>query len=213
MDDWRRDRSRARRSEIAALLKAYPNATPVRALNGALKASKKDFAGARGEYERALQLDANSLEALTGLVMLDLTQKNMAAARARVETRLATQPNRSELLSSRRPCLRRGEGFWESRGACCAISSRSIRRIWAGYAMLGQVYLAQAEAGPGESRSSRSERAPIRRTHSSRLVVAMILEMQKKVPEAKQKYDEVLAINPRSVDCRKQPCIPVCRGE
>ena len=52
--------------EVAALLKAYPNVTPVRSLNGALKASKKDFSGARGEYERALQLDANSVRGAHG---------------------------------------------------------------------------------------------------------------------------------------------------
>ena len=83
---WAQGQTARAEVEVAALLKAYPNASRVRALNGALKASKKDFSGARGEYERALQLDANSIEALTGLVMLDLTQKNVAAARARVET-------------------------------------------------------------------------------------------------------------------------------
>ena len=65
--------------------------------------------------------------------------------------------------------------------------------------MLGQVYSGPAEAGSRRKPSSRSARAPIRKTQSSRLVVAMILEMQKKIPEAKQKYDEVLAIDQRSV--------------
>jgi len=183
--------------EISTLLKTYPNATQVHAVNGALKAARKDFSGARGDYERALQLDANSIEAFSGLVSLDLAQKNMAAARSRVETKLAAQPDRPEFLS-----LAARVYFAERDFAKTETVLRHLievdRANMDGYSMLGQVYLAQRKLD--EAKAEFDKRASANpKDATSRLVVGMILELQKKVPEAKQKYDEVLAIDPRSL--------------
>jgi tetratricopeptide (TPR) repeat protein len=183
-------------TEIASLLKQYPNATGVHSLNGALKASRKDFAGARGEYERALQLDANSLEALQGLVTLDLSQGNFAGARTRVETRLTAEPDRSQLLVLAARVYAAEKNFGKAEQTLqhlIAVDSSNLN----GYAMLGQVYLAQRKLE--EAKSEFTKRASANpKDASSRLVVAMILEMQKRVPEARKAYDEVLAIDPRS---------------
>ena len=84
---------------MAALLKQYPNASPIHSLSGAIKVTSKDFAGARTEYERALALDPKSIEALRGLTMVDPAQKNGTRARARLETELTSQPDRTELLA------------------------------------------------------------------------------------------------------------------
>ncbi|NOT26853.1 MAG: tetratricopeptide repeat protein [Acidobacteria bacterium] len=184
-------------AEIAALVKEYPDVALVRVLNGTLKGAKKDVAGARGEYERALQLDANSVDALTGLVVLDLNQGNVAAARARVETRLRAQPDRTDLL------MLAARVYFDTRDMAKAEGVlRHLIQIdsanMSGYAMLGQVYLAQrkldeAKAEFDKRAASNPKDAP------SRLIVAMILEVQGKVPEAKQKYEEVLTIEPRSL--------------
>ena len=164
---------------------------------GALKAARKDFSGARGEYERALQLDANSLEALAGLVALDLSQKNVAAARARVETRLAAQPDRADLLGLAARMYLAGRDMGKAEGVLRHLIEVDPGNM-NGYAMLGQVYLAQRKLD--EAKAEFDKRASANpKDAPSRLVVAMILEMQQKVPEAKQKYEEVLAIDSRSL--------------
>jgi tetratricopeptide (TPR) repeat protein len=184
-------------AEISALLKTYPNATQVHALNGALKATRKDFSGARGDYERALQLDANSFEALSGLVSLDLAQKNMAAARNRVEARLRAQPDRSELLTLAARVYFADRDFGRAEEVLRHLVEVDGANM-SGYSMLGQVYLAQQKLDAAKAEFDKRATANPKDA-TSRLVVGMILELQKKVPEAKQKYDEVLAIDPRSL--------------
>jgi Flp pilus assembly protein TadD len=61
-------------------------------LNGALKLQKKDVAGARVEYEKALSIAPDSVEALAGLTGVDLLQNKAPQARERVEKRLASEP-------------------------------------------------------------------------------------------------------------------------
>jgi tetratricopeptide (TPR) repeat protein len=166
-------------------------------LNGALKATKKDFSGARGEYERALQLDANSLEALTGLVLLEISQKNVPAARARVETRLAIQPDQPDVLTLAARVYVAGRDFGRAEETLRHLIEVDPANM-AGYSMLGQVYLAQRKLDAAKAEfDKRASANP--KDFTSRLVVGMILEMQKNVPEAKRKYDEVLALNPRSL--------------
>ncbi len=65
---------------------------------GSLALFKKDKAGARRAFEKTLQLDPNSTEALYGLLVLDAEAKNFPAAKARVEARLAKTPNDPTLL-------------------------------------------------------------------------------------------------------------------
>jgi tetratricopeptide (TPR) repeat protein len=110
---------------------------------------------------------------------------------------LATQPDRSDLLS-----LAARVYVAERDPAKAEEVLRHLIEVdpsnMAGYSMLGQLYLSQrkldaAKAEFDKRASANPQDAP------ARLVVAMILEMQQKVPEAKQKYEEVLAINQRSM--------------
>jgi len=183
--------------EIAALLKEYPNASPVHALNGAFKATHKDVVGARAEYERALQLDPNSIEALTGLAMLDVVEKNAARARARVETRLAAQPDRPELLALAAQVYVAEKDFGKAEQALHHLIEVDPANMY-GYSMLGQVYLIQQKLDAAKVEFEKRARLNARDA-TAHLMVAMILEKQQKVPEAKKKYDEVLAIDARSV--------------
>ena len=163
-------------------------------------------------YERALQLDANSLEALTGLVMLDLTQKNVDG---RAGTSRDTAGDHSPI--GRISSLSRPVSTWLDRDFGRAEATlRHLIEVdpanMTGYAMLGQVYLAQRKLDAAKAEfDKRASANP--KDATSRLVVGMILEMQKKVPEAKQKYDEVLAHQSAFVGCCEQPGLHLCRGK
>ena len=62
-------------TELAKLAKAYPDAAAVRIQRGILFGRQRNMAGARAEFEAALKSDPKSVEALGGLVALDLAAK------------------------------------------------------------------------------------------------------------------------------------------
>ncbi len=75
--------------ELAQLAKRFPDSPAVHTQLGMLLGRRNDVAGARGEFERALVLEPGNVEALGGLIALDLAAKNYAAARARIDKQLA----------------------------------------------------------------------------------------------------------------------------
>ncbi len=66
---------------------AIPTSPSVHALSGVLAGLKGNESAAKAHFERALQLDPKSLEAVRGLVALDLAARRPREARARVESR------------------------------------------------------------------------------------------------------------------------------
>jgi tetratricopeptide (TPR) repeat protein len=79
-------------NEIRILLSKHPKFAPGYAYLGTLWLGKKNKAAARRAFERALELDSASPEALVGLVLIDLSYKKPAVARSRVEAFLAKSP-------------------------------------------------------------------------------------------------------------------------
>lgn len=84
--------------EMRVLLVKYPNVSAVHSQIGVLYLAKRDHVAAKRSFERSLVLDGGSLEALAGLVRLDLASKNATGARARVEARLTQTPSDARLL-------------------------------------------------------------------------------------------------------------------
>jgi len=70
---------------------------------GTLYALKKDFPTSRGWFERAVKLDPRQLDAISGLVGLDLTANRPADAKARAEALATANPRSvsSQLLLAR----------------------------------------------------------------------------------------------------------------
>jgi len=86
-------------SQLRTLLARYPNTAQAHALMGALFLGKKDQVDAKRAFARALELDPSSPEAVTGLVVIELSNKNVAAARAHVEAYVGKrQPGSAPLL-------------------------------------------------------------------------------------------------------------------
>jgi len=71
-------------TEIGRLLKLYPRAPAVQALRGTMYLLKGNAAAARTAYQLAFDADPGSIAALTGLTMLDVQEKRLAQARARI---------------------------------------------------------------------------------------------------------------------------------
>jgi tetratricopeptide (TPR) repeat protein len=88
----------AAEKEVMLLAKSGPNIAEVHAVLGDFYWAKGDLARARESYTRALQLRDTSVDALAGLVRVDVAQKRPDLARARIEERLAKMPNDGTLL-------------------------------------------------------------------------------------------------------------------
>jgi len=94
-----------RRNEFDKALKALdvlekkqPNNPATYNLKGRTLVAKRDIAGARQNFERALQIDPSYLPAATGLAGLDLIEKNVAQAKKRYESVLAADPKNAAAM-------------------------------------------------------------------------------------------------------------------
>ena len=83
---------------IAALEKKQPANPLPHVLRGSALLAKRDAAGARRSFERALELDPAYFQAAAGLADLDLAEKKPDAARRRFEALLAKDPKNLQAL-------------------------------------------------------------------------------------------------------------------
>jgi tetratricopeptide (TPR) repeat protein len=124
------------------VLSKHPDAAQAHALMGALWLAKRDQTAAKRSFERALELDPASPEALTGLVVIDLSHKNPVAARARVEAFLARSPGAPAALLMAAKLY----GLTEDRHRVEETLTRALRADPSNpqvYHLLGQIYVSQ----------------------------------------------------------------------
>ena len=179
--------------EITRLSTEYPNVAAVRVQRGVLFGRQRDLTRARAEFDAALKLDANSVEALGGLVALDLAAKQPTAALARVKDRSAAPDASSALLML---AARTNAAAGDSQSA-----EQLLRRVlekdasyMPAYSALGQLYLQQRRLDAAlkefEALAARDPKpvAPL-------TLIGMILQAQGKTAEARAKYESVMAID------------------
>ncbi len=180
-------------TELAKLAKAYPDAAAVRIQRGILFGRQRNMAGARAEFEAALKSDPKSVEALGGLVALDLAAKDSAAAIARVKDR-AAQPDASTemLMLAARTYARAGDSQSAEQLLKRIIQKDST--YLAAYSALGQLYLSQrrldAALAEFDTLASRDPKPVAALTLSG-----IILEAQGKPAEARAKYERVMQLD------------------
>jgi len=190
-----RDYARAD-SEINQLLAAFPRASAVHSLKGTLLLLKGDFAASRQAYERAYSLAPDSISALTGLTMLDMQQQRVAAARTRLEARLAVDDKRPDLL-----VLAAKVYVVDRQLAKAEQVLRKAMVLAPGlpdpYRMLVDIYRAENRLGPAQAEFD----GLIRRDGgniSARVMAATLVHAQNNPAEAKRRYAEVLSLEPRA---------------
>jgi putative PEP-CTERM system TPR-repeat lipoprotein len=189
-----KDVSRAER-EISALRSQHPDLAEVNALAGVLAGLKNDPVAARAAFVRALAFDDSSIEALAGLIALDLRARDTAAAKSRIDSRVKGKASPELLLLAARTYasvneLGPSEAFLRQ-----AIEADST--LLPAYAMLGQLYLSQKRLDEArkefESLASRQLKPVAALTMSG-----IILQTQGNLPEARKRYTQVLEIDPRA---------------
>jgi putative PEP-CTERM system TPR-repeat lipoprotein len=185
----RRDLDRADR-ELSDLLRGAPNAA-VHSLNGTLHAMRNQRPAARAAYERALQLDPRSVEAVGGLIALDVANKQYGQAITRVEAALAQQPNRVELLAVAARVYEQG-GQPDRAEKALRDAVAKDPRFMTGYALLAQLYVRQRRLEDARKEfEGIVKRDP--RAIGPRTMVGILLESQGKRDEARRWYEATVA--------------------
>ena len=190
-----RDYARAER-ELGGLLRARPDAADVYLQYGVLNAGKRQLPEARAAFTRALSLAPGSVEALGGLVALDLANRDGAAARARLASELEKPNPQPDLL------VLAGRTYAVLRDFPAA--EEVLRRVISGnpsflpaYSMLAQVYLAQKKTGEAQQEFDRLA-ARDSRPVGALTMAGVLLQQQGDQAGARQRFEKVIALDPRA---------------
>jgi tetratricopeptide (TPR) repeat protein len=183
----------AAESGLKVLATTFPNSAAIQAELGRLYLIKRDESAARAAFDRALKADSGNLQALTGLVTLDVAQKKLAAAGARMDTAVAQHPNNPDLmLLAARTYNTMSDPARAERTVRAAIKAdpSSIES----YRFLGKLYFTQHRLDEALAEFTEfTKRDP--KSVSAHTMVGILLELQSKRQEAAKRYQTALDID------------------
>jgi tetratricopeptide (TPR) repeat protein len=190
-----KDISRAE-AEIDKLLAEHPTVADVHAQAGFVALAKNDVSGARRAFERSRELSPDSFDALSGLVAADLVAKDPAAARARIERRLAQGSTPALQMLAAQTYIAIND--W-------AAAERSLRAAIEGdnsnlqpYAMLGQLYVMQKKLDQARAEFEALAARQVKPV-GALTMVGMIHQAQGDNANARKRYEQVLALDSTAV--------------
>jgi tetratricopeptide (TPR) repeat protein len=183
-------------AEIASLLQRYPNNAEVQTTAGALAFARRDFGSARRYFERALTLAPAAPEAFNGLVLVDLAEGQATQAQARITARLRERSTDARLwVLSARVAAANHDNASAERALLKAVEldSTSLEA----YTTLARLYVEQRKL---DQAKAELERVAAQKPNAvgPKTLIAMILEIQNRPAEARQLYENVMALDPRA---------------
>jgi tetratricopeptide (TPR) repeat protein len=185
--------TRQAEAELASLEREFPNAVPVLNLIAArdLAAGRKDRA--RMSYQRAAVTDPDNLEALEGLVIIDLAQGKKKSATDRVEAVVKRATPSAELyVIAARAHVAAGDTLRAEELLRQAIE-REPARI-AAYAMLARLYVEDKLLDAAEQQLAQLlKRDP--RSVPINTMLGMLFETKRDLAAAEQQYLKTLAVD------------------
>lgn len=183
-------------AELIALAKSPSSSTDVHTTLGAVYLAKRDLLRARQSFGRALELEPDSVEALAGLIQIDLADKKVADVRARLERRRTSAPRDIRVL------LLAGVTFAalgeprESESMFKRVIQIDPANLGA-YDKLARLYLSERRLDEARGQFEEvARREP--KSIAATTMVGMILELQNKPDEARKRYEQVLATDPQA---------------
>ena len=180
----------------AAMVRTFPKLPEVHAAAGSLALATNDRAGARRAFEKALEIDGANIEALMGLVRLDMSDKRAGDALARIDQQLAKTPRNAELLllAAR---VHGASGDTEKAESHLTKAIEADPNNLSAYLLLGQLY--QARGRIDQARASFE--AVLKRQPNSvgaNTVVAVLYEIEGNLDEARKRYEQVMQLDPNA---------------
>jgi len=177
-------------------LDAYPKSGAVHAQAGLLAMRKGDRTGARTAFEEALTLDPTLLEPLRALVALDVGERQMARARARIEARLQKTPKDGAILVlAARTWAATGDQMKAEEFLHRAVDANAAN--FEAYGLLAQLYISQRKLDQALAEYDKlAARQP--GAVGPQTMAGLILEAQGKQDEARVRYERVLDAAPKA---------------
>ena len=179
---------------LRLLAREFPSSPVVQVELGRLELRKGNRAAAREAFGRALARNAGEVEAVAGLVQVDLLEKRGDAALARVDAALKAHPaNAKFLVLAGQTRLATGDS-----PAAEALFRRAIAvdpKNLDGYNLLAGLYLREQRLGEARREFERlSERQP--KSVAVHTAIGIILQIENQRDAAKTKYEQILQIDP-----------------
>ena len=182
--------------ELASLRREYPNALGVLLLTAAQQLTAGQPDAARASYVRVRSADSGNLEALAGIVSIDLARGRGKDAVATAEESLkSVAPSGGLFIIAARAHLAAANPSRAEELLKKAIEVDPARLQ--AYSLLGVIYARQNRLDEAEGNFAEI----VKRNPSSvsgRTMLAMIYDSQRRAPEAEAAYKEVLALDPEA---------------
>jgi cellulose synthase operon protein C len=182
-------------SELRQLAARFPESAAVHTQLGMLLGRRRDLAGARKEFEHAARLDPTGLAPLGGLVVLDLTARDFASARSRMDQRLAASETPPLLVLAGRTYAASGDVPSAEKFLRRAIDLDTA--YMAAYGALAHLYISQ-----GRLDEARAEfEVVVKQTPKpvgALTMLGMILQAKGDVGGARARFERALQIEPEA---------------
>ncbi len=184
--------------EVRLVLDTLPDLPEAHSLLGSILGAQHKLSDARLSFERALELDGESLEAFSGLVSVDISENRVDRARARIGQRLNAPSSRNP------PLLAFAARTYATAGDSATAESALTEAIQRdppylpAYQLLATMYFAQGRLDEASERYQELvERVPT--SIPGQTMTAGILTLQEQTEEATEQYEAVLRIDPQAV--------------
>ena len=182
--------------QLDVLIQNDPKSPVIQTAAGMLANLRKDTEGARVAYQRALDADPRSYQALAGLLTAEMQSKQFGRARALIEKQLAELPNDPNvLLMAAQTYDALGDAFEMERALKKTVEAdpASLQA----YAMLGRMYYQQGRLDLARRELEKYvSTAPM--SVPGNTMLGTILQLQGKTEEAKGRYSKALQIDSRA---------------
>jgi len=181
---------------LKALSAAFPNSPAVQSEVGLLELSKNNRAAARAAFERALTKNPTYVDALAGLIQMDIEDKRFDAVKGRIAEALRAKPKDG-------PILLLASRTYGSLGDL-ATAEKMLQQAIAtdpnnldAYGLLGRLYATQERLGEATSQFEQlAEKQP--KSVAAHTLTGILLDMQHKTSEARARYERALEVDPRA---------------
>jgi tetratricopeptide (TPR) repeat protein len=180
-------------TELSSLLQRFPQSAAVHVQQGLLLGRRQQLAEARKEFNTALALQPGSIDAIGGLTALDLTERKVDVAKARLAPILADRDARPvALMLAARAYASTGE---------LKTSEELLKRVLAvdsayleAYGALGQLYTRQGRLDDALNELTTLAQKQSRPVAALTLT-GIILEAQGKQAEARTTFERVMRLD------------------
>ena len=182
--------------EVKTLLTDYPQAAASHIVSGQLLMARRDTTGARAAFIRALDRDPNAAEALEGLLRLDAAAGDVSSALTRIDQRLATNGRSVPLLFVAAATYAAAGQADRAEKALRTVIEIDPANMTA-YGNLGRLYVVQKRLDEAlKEFDTIANRQPSQ--VGAATMAAMIVQMQGRSLEARQRYESIVAASQRA---------------